>query len=444
MQHKIIWHEGMFLQPTHFQQFERYLLDVCIQTERFHTSHCWGVERFTIDKALLETQQFALRDVRARFYDGTLLDAPARDCLPSPVSVPRQNSACIIYLGIPVRHSGHAEISLQDEHAHVRYTSKHIDVCDAIEETPRENTLTVGQLRPQLLRDHEVTDEYSTIAIASVAPIHLDTPAVLDADFIPTCLNTDNIGYFTRTLVQVHAQLTRFIDILCETKSARENRTQHSTLERLLFGKLQHYLTRLKNLQQSSPFHPKKLYDWMCELVTELGCFSSGPLENVCLPTYQHKHLTQTFLPLTDTFNNTLKNCFSKDAIEIPLEAKPYGLYLATLPEAAFLPNTEWIISIESNTPQKAQALIASLKIAPIESLPHLISHALPGLPLRERVVLPRQIPYHEGAHYFSIPNQHALWEKNTSSPTLGIQLCGETLEHVVSFWLLREQHHEK
>jgi len=58
LESKVVWKEGMFLNPQHFQQqeryFERYINHRLDATAEFH----WGVQEFEIDQQLLKLAKF--------------------------------------------------------------------------------------------------------------------------------------------------------------------------------------------------------------------------------------------------------------------------------------------------------------------------------------------------------------------------------------------------
>ena len=65
---KVVWSEGLFLQPQHFQQQERYLESYIHNTlpqQRF----TWGFTELTLDTAELESGKLALRSAAGVFPD---------------------------------------------------------------------------------------------------------------------------------------------------------------------------------------------------------------------------------------------------------------------------------------------------------------------------------------------------------------------------------------
>ena len=58
---KVVWREGLFLRPHHFQQHDRYVERLVERRTRFTTPYPWGFAEFEIDRDLAQQSKFALR-----------------------------------------------------------------------------------------------------------------------------------------------------------------------------------------------------------------------------------------------------------------------------------------------------------------------------------------------------------------------------------------------
>jgi len=61
---RIIWSEGTFLQPQHFQQHDRHLEAQIEQRTRALGPHSWGFLELAVDESLLELGKLAVRCAR--------------------------------------------------------------------------------------------------------------------------------------------------------------------------------------------------------------------------------------------------------------------------------------------------------------------------------------------------------------------------------------------
>ena len=87
-QHRIVWSQGMFLQPHHFQQEGRYVEHLVDARVAASNPHAWGFSELVLDEAQLSTGQVALARVQGVLPDGSPLSMPDGDPLPAPLAVP--------------------------------------------------------------------------------------------------------------------------------------------------------------------------------------------------------------------------------------------------------------------------------------------------------------------------------------------------------------------
>ncbi|HKQ62290.1 MAG TPA: type VI secretion system baseplate subunit TssK, partial [Candidatus Polarisedimenticolaceae bacterium] len=73
---RIIWSEGTFLQPQHFQQHDRHLEAQLDQRARALRPYGYGFLEIDIDESLLELGKLSLRAARGVLPDGTPFDCP--------------------------------------------------------------------------------------------------------------------------------------------------------------------------------------------------------------------------------------------------------------------------------------------------------------------------------------------------------------------------------
>jgi type VI secretion system protein ImpJ len=85
---KVVWSEGMLLQPQHLQQSERNADHVRHVAMRATVAWAWGFSELEIDTAALELGKLALVRAVGVFGDGTVFDMPAVDPLPEPLELP--------------------------------------------------------------------------------------------------------------------------------------------------------------------------------------------------------------------------------------------------------------------------------------------------------------------------------------------------------------------
>ena len=111
-EYKVIWSEGMFLQPQHFQQHDRYLEKLIEARVAPATPYGWGFVRLALDDSSLALGKLALSQGSGIFPDGTPFDFPATQAGPLPLEVPSSAKDQLIVLAVPLRRAGATRASI--------------------------------------------------------------------------------------------------------------------------------------------------------------------------------------------------------------------------------------------------------------------------------------------------------------------------------------------
>ena len=76
---KVLWTEGLFLQPHHFQQADRYTEALVAGLARRVTPYAWGLSSLTIDEEALKIGQVAIKTATGLTQDGAVFRIPEAD-----------------------------------------------------------------------------------------------------------------------------------------------------------------------------------------------------------------------------------------------------------------------------------------------------------------------------------------------------------------------------
>ena len=152
---KVVWSEGMLLQPQHLQQHERHTDHVRHVTLSASTPYAWGFSALEIDTAALALGKLALLRATGVFADGTVFDMPAVDPLPDAVDIPSNMRDEAIVLALPLRRAGAREADVESFEDLVRHRVLEQEVPDSNTAGERTALLQLGQLHTRLLRHAE-------------------------------------------------------------------------------------------------------------------------------------------------------------------------------------------------------------------------------------------------------------------------------------------------
>ena len=103
---KVMWSEGLFLQPHHFQQADRYAEALVSGVATRTGPYLWGVSDLEIDKEVLKFGKFAVKSCSGLTPDGAVFRVPQAEDHPPALDVPDTIKDCVVYLSIPTRRHG--------------------------------------------------------------------------------------------------------------------------------------------------------------------------------------------------------------------------------------------------------------------------------------------------------------------------------------------------
>ena len=77
IQSPLFWHQGLFLQPQHFQLQDLSFRSHLIPFQQYMQPHFWGVGAMEIEQGALGSGSFSLLTGQFLFPDGSYVDSPA-------------------------------------------------------------------------------------------------------------------------------------------------------------------------------------------------------------------------------------------------------------------------------------------------------------------------------------------------------------------------------
>src|SRR5215471_12375613 len=116
---RVVWSEGMYLGPHHFQTQNRYFEDsarFAIENSFFEP---WGLVAYKLDESAIRNAEVAVRSAQGIFEDGLAFEMtgePPGDALPAPRKIrdifPPLSEGLLMLLAVPPRLPGAANCEL--------------------------------------------------------------------------------------------------------------------------------------------------------------------------------------------------------------------------------------------------------------------------------------------------------------------------------------------
>ena len=439
---KVIWSEGMFLNPQHFQQQERYF-------ERYVDGKCsaygaygWGVHEFAIDDQLLKLGKISVISARGVFPDGTLFSFPEKDEPPAVFEVPPNTHDKIVYLALPVRRPGAVDVlTEEDSQGTARYYSGKLETRDITVDGGDAIVINVGKLRMRVLLESDDQSGYVCIGIARISEAREDKNVLLDNQYIPTCLDCNASqrlsGFVSELVGLLHHRGESIAGRLADTnRGGTAEIADYMMLQ--LINRLEPLVNHLTHMQG---LHPASLFTESVQMAGELSTFVSKNKRPPAFPPYLHDNLQATFVPLISSVRQCLSMVYEQTAVAMALVEKKYGIRVAQIPDRSLLTGASFVLAARAQVPENSLRthLPAQIKIGPVERIRQLVNAAMPGIPIKSLAVAPRQIPYHSGYSYFELERNNAFWKELSNSGGFAVHVGGDFPGLELEFWAIRQ-----
>ncbi len=442
LESKVVWSEGMFLNPQHFQQQDRYI-------ERLVHGRCsalsavgWGLQELELDQQLLNLGKISILRARGVMPDGTPFNFPDIDDAPPVLEVPEDTKGKIVYLAVPVRRPGAVDIlSEESNQGLVRYYSGDQTVRDVTIEGGDTQNIQVGKLRCRLLLESDDLSGYAYIGLFRVAQVRQENNVALDNAYIPTVLDCKVDLTLSGFMAELHGLLRHRAEAIAGRLADSRRGGTAEVADYLLLQVINRFEPLIQHLTQLQGIHPLDVYQQLIQIVGELSTFvASKRRPPTDLPGYSHQNLEHTFQPLIQTLRGYLSMVYEQTAIAMNLVAKKYGVYVAELTDRSLLTSAMFVLAVRADVSDDVvrSRFAAQIKIGPVERIRQLVNAALPGIELKPLPVAPRQIPFRSGYTYFEL-NQHGqYWKEMAQSGGFAMHVGGEFPNLEMEYWAIR------
>jgi type VI secretion system protein ImpJ len=432
---KVVWSEGMYLGPHHFQVQSRYFED----SIQFATSSLWfaayGLAGVELDADALHNGTVSLLHARGIFPDGLPFNMPESEALPPARAVadlfPPTRDGVTVLLAIPPRKPDGLNCRLDEgDPSSARYSAESRVLHD--ENTGAdERPVRLGRKNVRLLLD---TEPHSDLIALPVARVVRDGSGhfTADSNFVPPVLQ---IGASARLMLLVQ----RLIEIL-DDKSASISRSpgrggpsgpaEFSTREIANFWLLHSVnsaLAPLRHLLVTKRGHPEELFLELSRLAGALCTFAleSHPRN---LPLYDHDNLSESFDKLDRHIRAHLETIVPTNCISIPLTASENYFYEGEVTDQRCLNRSRWVLAVRANVGE-AELMANAPRLVKVCTPPfvrELVKRALPGMALTHLAVPPAAISARVETQYFGIARTGPCWDHLVQTRRVGVYVPGE------------------
>jgi type VI secretion system protein ImpJ len=439
---KVVWSQGMFLLPQHFQQEARhveYLFDMRL---RAMGPHAWGFFELALDEGLLAVGRLGISRASGVLPDGTPFSIPQHDAQPMPLDVPGDMKGELVYLAVPLAREGVTQVRFDDVDAQelCRWRAVSEDLRDHTNATDEPEPVQTGTLDLRLVRAKDITDGHAVLGVARIVERRSDNQVVVDRGYIAPQTRID-----ASQQLSAHASLLHgLIHQRARAFAARMGQLSHGVSEMADFLMLQ-ALNRaepvFRQYAMAPTTPPLALYLACLQLAGDLSTFTSEARFPAEHPLYRHDDLQATFAPVVADLRRMLSTVLERNAIQIDLADRSHGVRIAVFPDAELARTANFVLAVNAQMPaeQLRVRFPAQSKLGPPERLRDLVNLQLPGITLRSLPTAPRQLPFHAGFHYFELDRGGELWKQLERSGSVAMHVAGDFPALELELWAIRQ-----
>jgi type VI secretion system protein ImpJ len=431
---RIVWEEGMYLGPHHFQAQSRYFED----SIHFSADSLWfspfGFLGIELNAEALRNGTMLLSHARGVFEDGLSFDMPASDPLPAARQIesifPPTSATLLAYLSIPKRQTlgGNCELN-GSLTATTRFVAENHPVFDEIT-GGEEKPVRFGRKNLRIVFEGEKTEGLQLLPLARILRDGAGN-FVFDEKFIPPVVRfnaSPALMNMTRRLIEILTQknssftgTTRGYDRQASGMSAQQI-SAFWFLHAVNSG-----LANLRHLYLANQGHPEELFTEMLRLGGALCTFGLDA-SAAALPVYDHLELQSCFEALDSHIREHLELVVPTNCLSVRLEQIDRYFWEGDVTDTRLFGSSRWYFSVASNIGEAdlISATPALAKVCSAKFVPELVKRALPGMKLTHVSNPPASLAPRITNQYFSINRSGPCWDHLVETRRVGIYIPGD------------------
>lgn len=440
IQHRVVWKEGLFMRPQHFQQSDRYFTHELMSRTKELGPNAWGFFDIDIDTHYLSAGKIVLNSASGVMPDGTLFYINSKvDSLRLDIKI--EDSSKEFYLALPITMHNSDEIHFKEQTNRLTRL-----VAETINDVPNSNADEIGETdllgaryNFKLLLEEEVNDGYVKIKIGNIGSVSASGIVSLDDTYMPTYLHLHTSKNLLSKMNELLSTLSYRAEKLSEKLS--DSNVQATELgDYLMLQLLNKTQSRQHYFLTQDRIHPSELFLELTSLVGELAVFMKKEKRILKEFEYDHKHQGESFNKIITELNDMLSMVLEQNSISLPVEKQKYGIYTSKITEKSIINSSIFVLAVKADveSEQLKKLLLSNLKMGSIETIRDLVNYHLGGFKLKPLTTAPRQIPYKINYIYFKVELEQEDKEKLTRSGGFAFHLSSELPNVEYTLWVIR------
>lgn len=429
---RVVWFEGMTLDPHHFQQWDRYQQGVLSARVRAVVRNDWGLLQVEIDRDRLANGEVVLVRARGVLPDGLPFDIPESDASPGPRNLqehfPAAEERLGVFLVLPAERPDGSNVALQGgrHRRETRFVAASVPVVDDNTGVD-ERHIEVARANFQLRFSTEPLVEHTALQVAEVVRKPGGAFA-LDEHFIPPCLSL-------RASDRLMALARRALELLVARSSALWERRRGAASQRelspgdvtalQLLATVNTYIPLVNHYLSGGGDDPEAFYLTLAGLAGQLSASVPGAsVHPKDLPRYDYTDLSGCFNALDEILGRMLGGAAPpSNYVQVPLQQQRENLYVARLEERLLERAQLFLVTRSTDLPESrlAAELPQMLRVASPATIDAVLRSYTRALTIEHTHRLPVGMPVDQQASYFQLQKRGPFWESILENGALAL-----------------------
>jgi type VI secretion system protein ImpJ len=425
---KVLWGEGLFLRPQHFQQQDQYHEARLHQTARALHPYLWGVRHVDWDYDALKTNRLRLQALSLIFHDGEIIDAPSSDMLPAAVdlsALPPSVQEVTWYAALPSLAPGGGNASPAGQaQGGARYSQ-------ATRETADLYTGAVGADVSFLKKVVRLVSDQEPLGAFDCVPVIRLRRTVTggfeaDPSFIPPALSIISAP-------GLKALLDRLMDALQAKVQSLQGHMREPSRNVIEFRSgdvssfwLLHTVSTsaaaLMHYVRNPELHPERLFESLLGLAGAMMTYSKQ-YSLIHLPAYRHDNPALCFSALDRIIRDLLDTVISTKYFAIALTEEKPSYHLGKLDSGKIDQRTTLYLAVSASLSALELVEIVPLrvKVGAPDDVEKCVLSAMPGVKITHAPQVPAAIPVQPDTYYFALEGKGMLYEQMLKAQSISI-----------------------
>ena len=441
---RVVWSEGMYLAPHHFQTQSRYFEDSIAFSAHSLWREAFGVLHLEMDSKAMANGKVSVLHASGMFADGLCFDMPTSDAPPpmrdaSSLAAPSDGDA-VLYLAVPSRPSD-TNASL-DETTEPRYSPTARTLRDETNGVD-EQDVEFARKNIRIVSAGEVSPGLREIPIARMVRSANGSWAY-DEEF-PCSLRvsgSDALSLLIKRILESLAEKSTTVARPVASPGKLQIDSLPMDIANYWFLHALHSaMPGLRHLLHTRRAHPSECFVELARLAGALCTFAlhSHPRD---LPLYNHLDPGPGFRALSAHILKHLEIIVPTNTVELQFAHMAPYMHSAPVADERCLRRARWVLGIRSSLGESEQLHLVPrlVKVCSERFVPELVKRALPGMTLTHLGAAPASIRAAADMQYYAVDLAGPCWQHILHTRSVAIYIPGEIADPDFTLTVILEQ----